>query len=69
MKLDINGHDTTIKARDLIDFTLKHDGVVGKMMKVELPYIVFLKVDHWNSEMHQFETREEAGEFIASVSK
>jgi len=69
MKLDINGHDTTIKTRDLIDFTLKHDGVEGKLMKVEKPYIVFLRVDPWNSELHQFETKEEAGEFIASVAK
>ena len=67
--MDINGHDTKIKAIDLIDFTLKHDGVVGKLMKIEKPYIVFIKVDPWNSELHQFETKEEAGEFIASLAK
>ena len=69
MQMDINGHDTKIKAIDLIDFTLKHDGVVGKLMKIEKPYIVFIKVDPWNSELHQFETKEEAGEFIASLAK
>jgi hypothetical protein len=69
MKLDIYGYDSTIKTRDLIDFTLKPDGVVGKLMKVEKPYIVLLKVDPWNSELHQFETKEEAGEFISSVAK
>ena len=69
MQMDINGHDTKIKAIDLIDFTLKHDGVAGKLMKIEKPYIVFIKVDPWNSELHQFETKEEAGEFIASLAK
>lgn len=69
MQMDINGHDTRIKAIDLIDFTLKHDGVAGKLMKIEKPYIVFIKVDPWNSEIHQFDTREEAGEFIASLAK
>lgn len=69
MQMDINGHDTKIKAIDLIDFTLKHDGVVGKLMKIEKPYIIFIKVDPWNSELHQFETKEEAGEFIASLAK
>ncbi len=69
MQMDINGHDTRIKAIDLIDFTLKHDGVAGKLMKIEKPYIVFIKVDPWNSELHQFETKEEAGEFIASLAK
>lgn len=69
MQMDINGHDTKIKANDLIDFTLKHDGVVGKLMKIEKPYLVFIKVDPWNSELHQFETKEEAGEFIASLAK
>lgn len=69
MQMDINGHDTRIKANDLIDFTLKHDGVAGKLMKIEKPYIVFIKVDPWNSELHQFETKEEAGEFIASLAK
>ena len=69
MQMDINGHDTKIKAIDLIDFTLKHDGVSGKLMKIEKPYIIFIKVDPWNSELHQFETKEEAGEFIASLAK
>ena len=69
MQMDINGHDTRIKAIDLIDFTLKHDGVSGKLMKIEKPYIIFIKVDPWNSELHQFETKEEAGEFIASLAK
>lgn len=69
MQMDINGHDTRIKAIDLIDFTLKRDGVAGKLMKIEKPYIVFIKVDPWNSELHQFETKEEAGEFIASLAK
>lgn len=69
MQMDINGHDTRIKAIDLIDFTLKHDGVAGKLMKIEKPYIVFIKVDPWNSELHQFDTKEEAGEFIASLAK
>lgn len=69
MQMDINGHDTKIKAIDLIDFTLKHNGVAGKLMKIEKPYIVFIKVDPWNSELHQFETKEEAGEFIASLAK
>ena len=69
MQMDINGHDTRIKAIDLIDFTLKHNGVAGKLMKIEKPYIVFIKVDPWNPELHQFETKEEAGEFIASLAK
>ena len=69
MQMDINGHDTKIKANDLIDFTLRHDGVAGKLMKIEKPYIVLIKVDPWNSELHQFETKEEAGEFIASLAK
>ena len=69
MQMDINGHDTRIKAIDLIDFTLKHNGVAGKLMKIQKPYIVFIKVDPWNSELHQFETKEEAGEFIASLAK
>ena len=69
MQMDINGHDTRIKAIDLIDFTLKHDGVAGKLMKIEKPYIVLIKVDPWNSELHQFDTKEEAGEFIASLAK
>jgi hypothetical protein len=79
MKLDIYGYDSTIKTRDLIDFTLKpesdelgniqHYSVSGKLMKVEKPFIVLIKVDPWNSELHQFETKEEAGEFIASVAK
>ena len=69
MQIDINGHDTRIKANDLIDFTLRHDGVAGKLMKIEKPYIVLIKVDPWNSELHQFETKEEAGEFIASLAK
>ena len=69
MQMDINGHDTKIKAIDLIDFTLKHDGVVGKLLKIEKPYIVFIKVDPWNSELHQFETKEEAGKFITSLAK
>lgn len=69
MQMDINGHDTKIKAIDLIDFTLKHDGVAGKLMKIEKPYIVLIKVDPWNSELHQFDTKEEAGEFIASLAK
>jgi len=79
MKLDIYGYESTIKTRDLIDFTLKpesdelgniqHYSVSGKLMKVEKPFIVLIKVDPWNSELHQFETKEEAGEFIASVAK
>lgn len=69
MKLDIYGHDGNIETKDLLDFTLKHDGVAGKLVRVEKPFIVFLKVDPWNSEVHQFETKEEAGEFIASVAK
>jgi hypothetical protein len=79
MKLDINGHDTKIKVKEMIAFTAKpksdelgniqHYSVSGKLMKVEMPYIVFLKVDPWNSELHQFETKEEAGEFIASLAK
>jgi hypothetical protein len=79
MNLDIYGHDSTIKTRDLIEFTLKpesdelgniqHYSVSGKLMKVEKPFIVLIKVDPWNSELHQFETKEEAGEFIASVAK
>jgi len=79
MKLDIYGYDSTIKTRDLIEFTLKpesdelgniqHYSVSGKLMKVEKPFIVLIKVDPWNSELHQFETKEEAGEFIASVAK
>lgn len=69
MQMDINGHDTTIKTRDLIEFTLKQDGVSGKLMKVEKPFIVFIKVDPWNSELHQFDSKEEAGEFIATLAK
>ena len=69
MQMDINGHETKIKASDLIDFTLRHDGVAGKLMKIEKPYIVLIKVDPWNSELHQFETKEEAGKFIASLAK
>lgn len=69
MQMDINGHDTKIKANELIEFTLKHDGVAGKLMKIQKPYIVLIKVDPWNSELHQFETKEEAGEFIASLAK
>lgn len=69
MQMDINGHEAKIKTRELIDFTLKHDGVTGKLLRVEKPFIVILKIDPWNSELHQFETKEEAGEFIASVAK
>jgi hypothetical protein len=79
MKLDIYGYDTKIEIKEMIAFTAKpesdelgniqHYSVSGKLMKVEKPFIVLIKVDPWNSELHQFETKEEAGEFIASVAK
>jgi hypothetical protein len=72
--MDINGHDTKIKIKEMIEFTAKSKsdanpfGVSGKLIKVEKPFIVLIKVDPWNSELHQFETSEEAGEFIVRLA-
>ena len=72
-QMDINGHDTKIKIKEMIEFTAKPKsdvdfGVSGKLIKVEKPFIVLIKVDPWNSELHQFETSEEAGEFIVRLA-
>jgi hypothetical protein len=72
-QMDINGHDTKIKVKEMIAFTAKPKsdvdfGVRGKLIKVEKPFIVLIKVDPWNSELHQFETSEEAGEFIVRLA-
>jgi hypothetical protein len=73
-QMDINGHDTKIKIKEMIEFTAKSKsdanpfGVSGKLIKVEKPFIVLIKVDPWNSELHQFETSEEAGEFIVRLA-
>lgn len=72
-QMDINGHDTKIKIKEMIEFTAKPSavsalGVSGKLIKVEKPFIVLIKVDPWNSELHQFETSEEAGEFIVRLA-
>ena len=73
-QMDINGHDTKIKIKEMIEFTAKSKsdanpfGVSGKLVKVEKPFIVLIKVDPWNSELHQFETSEEAGEFIVRLA-
>ena len=80
--MDINGHDTKIKIKEMIEFTAKSKsdanpfGISGKLIKVEKPFIVLIKVDPWvlikvdpwNSELHQFETSEEAGEFIVRLA-
>ena len=73
MNMDIDGHDTKIKIKELVEFTAKpksdtHFGVSGKLMKVEKPFIVLIKIDPWNSELHQFETKEEAGVFIVGLA-
>lgn len=74
MEMDINGHDTKIKIKEMIEFTTKSKsdanpfGVSGKLIKVEKPFVVLIKVDPWNSELHQFETSEEAGEFIVRLA-
>lgn len=73
-QMDINGHDTKIKIKEMIEFTAKSKsdanpfGVSGKLIKVEKPFIVLIKVDPWNSELHQFETSQEAGEFIVRLA-
>jgi hypothetical protein len=70
-QMDINGHDTKIKIKEMIEFTAKSKSDAnpfGKLIKVEKPFIVLIKVDPWNSELHQFETSEEAGEFIVRLA-
>ena len=73
-QMDINGHDTKIKIKEMIEFTAKSKsdanpfGVSGKLIKVEKPFIVLIKADPWNSELHQFETIDKAGEFIVGLA-
>ena len=77
-QMDINGHDTKIKIKEMIEFragsksddfgNTQHYSVSGKLIKVEKPFIVLVKVDPWNSELHQFETSQEAGEFIVRLA-
>jgi len=69
--MDINGHDTKIQTKEMLGVTIKTDcfDMTGKIMKVEKPYILFLQVDPWNSELHQFETFEKAMELVTEVSK
>jgi hypothetical protein len=69
MQMDINGHDTRIKTMEVLDFKVTKQGYVGKIYKVEKPHILWIKVDPWNSELHQFETHEEAVKMLAEISK
>jgi hypothetical protein len=68
MQLDINGHETTIKTREVMEFRIHSDGALGKIYKVEKPYVLWIKTDPWNSEMHQFATQKEAAEFLGSLN-
>jgi hypothetical protein len=70
MQMDINGHETKIKAKEIMDFKIHNgDGAIGKIYRVENPYILWIKCDPWNSELHQFETHEEAVKMLAEISK
>ena len=69
MQMDINGHDTTIRTREMIEFKIKTDGIEGRMVKIEKPFVVMVQADPWNSELHQFATKEEAMEFIGTITE
>lgn len=70
MKLNINGHEEAVKAREVLSFKIANDtGSIGKIYKVDRPYILWIKCDPWNSEMHQFETHEEAVKMLGEISK
>jgi hypothetical protein len=69
MEMNINGNNASIKTRHIMEFTLKHDGMNGSIVKVEKPFIVILKPDPWNSEIAQFSTKEEAGKFIIGITQ
>jgi len=73
LQMDINGHDTTIKTRQMIEFKIKqrlgHEHAIeGRMLKIEKPFVVTVQADPWNSELHQFATKEEAMEFVANIT-
>jgi len=69
MQMDINGHDTTIRTREMIEFKIKTDGIEGRMVKIEKPFVVMVQADPWNSELHQFATKEEAMEFVGTITE
>jgi hypothetical protein len=70
MKMNINGHEEAVKAREVLSFKIANDtGSIGKIYKVDRPYILWIKCDPWNSEMHQFNTHEEAVKMLGEISK
>ena len=70
MQMNINGHETAIKTKEIMDFRIHNgNGALGKIYKVEKPYILWIKCDPWNSELHQFETHEEAVKMLGEVSE
>ena len=68
--MDINGHEDTIKSREVMEFKIKNSqfGLSGKIYKVEKPYVLWVKTDPWNSELHQFATQKEAMELLEQIS-
>jgi len=68
MQMDINGHEDTIKTTEVMEFRIKANDSIGKVYKVERPYILWIKSDPWNSELHQFETHEEAMEMLSEIA-
>ena len=70
MKMNINGHEDTIQTKEVLSFKIANPmGSFGKICKVDRPYILWIKCDPWNSEMHQFETHEEAVKMLGEISK
>ena len=53
----------------MIEFKIKTDGIEGRMVKIEKPFVVIIQADPWNSELHQFATKEEAMEFIGTITE
>ena len=51
------------------EFKIKTDGIEGRMVKIEKPFVVMVQADPWNSELHQFATKEEAMEFVGTITE
>lgn len=70
MKMNINGHEAKIETKEIMDFKIHNgNGTNGEIYKIEKPYILWIKCDPWNSELHQFETHEEVVKMLGEISK